>query len=421
MVTHLVSLDWKCTITLFDLSTEEDDYGIDLNIFRKEQNEMPTVGAGDVVIASMVKFQTYGGGPNLLTSYRTEIHVYEAQRLHSCRSSGTARAALREPPRKPSREPDAKENEYVLWLWGKIDKSAVPDQEKFAVRTEQSLNVKNKFSLLQDVKERKFADLVVQVVREPYDLGDKICLWVSDYSAEHAAFFNRTEDGAHLADGMLHRDGDPYGYTDRFRRKSAQPAQADGAWQGPYGKRSIQLTCWEPHANFIRENVHVNDWVNLRNVQISYGHNSLNLEGFVREDRDFPSRVCVDVLDTGVDREIADPRLHDALRRKRDYEKKEKDVQKRGKKRKADNPPKQDNAKGKRAKQREAQRKAQEEQEAKQEAALNINDLSTYNAVLFSQRATANRPTNSQMREPGQGARALPQCHPGCPLAEHHQ
>lgn len=357
---------------------------------------MPTVGAGDVIIASQVKYQTWGGGPNLITNVRTEIHVYEAQRLPSCRTAGSAWAALRKPPRKPSREPDAKENEYVLWLWGKIDKSAVPDQEKFAARTEQSLNVKNKFTLLQDVKDKKFADLVVQIVREPYDLGDKICLWVSDYT-ENVAFFNRTEDGAQLADGMPYRDGDPYGYTDKFSRKSAQRTQADGAWLGPYGKRSIQLTCWEPHANFIRENVHANDWVRLRNVQIGYGHNSFNIEGFVREDRDFPSRVCVDVLDALADHETVDPRLRDALRRKRDYEKKEKGMQKKGEKRKAGKLPKEGNKKRRRIKMLEAQRKAEEEQNAKHEAALNLNDLSTYNAVLVFQRAIANQHINSQM------------------------
>lgn len=371
---------------MFDLSTEEDNYDIDLNVFRPQQNEMPTAGAGDIIIAFQVKYQIWSGCPNLITNHRTQIHVYEAQRLPSCRTSGSAWAALRKPPRKPSREPDDKENEYVLWLWGKIDKSAVPDQEEFAARTEQSLNVKNKFTLLQDVKEKKFADLVVQVVKEPYDLGDKICLWASDYT-ENATFFNRTADGAQLADGMPYRDGDPYGYTDKFSRKSAQRTQADGAWLGPYGKRSIQLTCWEPHANFIRENVHANDWVRLRNVQIGYGHNSRNIEGFVRGDRDFPTRVCVDVLDTLADRETADPRLRDALRRKREYEKKEKGVQKKGEKRKAERLPKEDNSKSKRTKKREAQRKAQEEQKAKQEAALNVNDLSTNNAVLVFQKS----------------------------------
>lgn len=382
LITDLISADYKCTLTLCDISTEVENDGIDFNIFLKEA-EMPRVEAGDVVIASMVKYQIYGGTPSLLSQFRTDIHVYEAQRLPSCRPSGSAWGALKKASRKSNREPDTKENEYVLWLFDRIDKSIIPDQQEFSVRAEQSVNIREKFSLLADVKDHKFADLIVQVVREPFDLGDKICVWVSDYT-EHASFFNRTRDGAVWTDDSPYRDGDPYGYTSKFSKQPALSAEdASSPWIGPYGKKSIQLTCWEPHADFIRQNVRAGDWVRVRNVQVGYGRNSVNIEGFLREDRAFPNRLCVDLLDTHADREAIDPRLLDALRRKRDYERDEKHSQKTGQKRKAEEPVKKENGKSRRQKKREGKLKAAEEQKAKQEATLNLNDLSMHTVAPY--------------------------------------
>lgn len=340
---------------------------------------MPRVEAGDIVIVSMAKFWVFNGTPSLLSHSRTDIHVYEAQRLPSCRPSRSAGGALKKPSRKVSRNPDTKENEYVLWLFDRIDKSFIPDQEQFSARAEQSLNIKEKFSLLENVKDHKFADLIVQVVKEPFDLGDKISLWVSDYT-ENPSFFNKIQDSADWTDGWPSRDGDPYGYTNRFSKTSAPLAEEEhGRWIGPYGKKSIQITCWEPHANFTRENIRAGDWVRLRNVQVGYGHNSINIEGFLRQDRSFPNRVCVEVLNPQADRETVDPRLIDAIRRKRNHEKDEKHHRKTGEKRKVEEPPKKENTKNKRQKQRERKKRQYEELKAEQEAALGLNHLSMYN------------------------------------------
>lgn len=380
---------------------------------------MPAVQAGDIVIGFMVKVQTFGGTPSLLSSARTDIHVFEAQRMPSCRASRSAWGALRQPTKKVSREPDAKENEYVLWLFDNIDKTFLPDHQEFSARAERSANIKDKFTLLQHVREHRFADLVIQVVREPFDMGDKMCLWVSDYT-EHDSFFNRTRDGADSMDGVPFQDGDPYGYTNKFRRKS-DPAvdEVNSKWVGPYGKKSIQMTCWEPHANFIRDHVRVGDWIRLRNVQIGYGRNSVNIEGFLRGDREYPNRVCVDVLDPHADRETINPHLVEALRRKRDHEREEKQYRKTGEKRKAEDPPKKENTKTRRKRQRENNRKAIEEQEANQEAALDLNDLSMFITFPTPLSWSLMPHEFSQMRKPRQGPR-VPLHHSGTSFLPDH-
>lgn len=336
---------------------------------------MPQVEAGDIVIVSAAKFQIYNGTASLLTSYNTDIFVYEAQRLLNCKRSGTARGAMKPPTRKPKREPDATENEYVLWLFGRIDQSIIPDQHDFSARARQSLNVKDKFSLLQDVKDGKFADLIAQVVKEPFDLGDKMTVWVSDYT-ENNNFFLQTRDNVEWADGVPARDGDVYGYTHN-RKKPIAPLLDDDSskWSGPVGKRSMQLTCWEPHATFIRQNIQKGDWVRLRNVQIRYGHNSVNIEGCLREDRDHPNRVCVETLEAAGDRENLDQRLIEAILRKRSYEKAQKKALENGEKRKAAEDPNRENAKSKRQKKRENKHKAIQEEAAQKQAALGFNEL----------------------------------------------
>lgn len=337
---------------------------------------MPQVEAGDIVIVSKAKFQIYKSTASLLTSYNTDVFVYEAQRLPQCKRSGTARAALKPPTRKPKREPDATEHEYVLWLFGRIDQSSIPDQHDFSARAKQSLNVKDKFSLLQDVKEGKFADLIVQVVKEPFDMGDKMTVWVSDYT-ENNSFFLQTRDNlVGWTDGVPARDGDVYGYTNN-RKKPIAPLldEESSKWSGPIGKRSMQLTCWEPHATFIRQDIHKGDWVRLRNVQIRSGHNLVNIEGCLREDREHRDRVYVEILEAAGDRENLDERLVEAIVRKRSYEKAQKKALKNGEKRKAEEDPNRETSKTKRQKQRESKRKAIEEEVAQKQAALGFNEL----------------------------------------------
>lgn len=212
------------------------------------------------------------------------------------------------------KEPTETENKYVSYFYHEIDKQDVPDEEAFQVRVTQSLNVKEKFSLLEDVAESRFCDLIVQVCRDPYDLGDKMTLYVSDYTANDA-FFNYTREGVEDLDSG---NGDIYGYTSRNK-----DSDTTNKWVGPYGKRAMQVTCWDPHATVIREEVHAGDWISLRNVQPKFGHDSAILEGALREDRNLPggnSKVRVAVLDTS-DKDYIDPRLKEAIRRCRDYTK----------------------------------------------------------------------------------------------------
>ncbi|KAK3328001.1 hypothetical protein B0T19DRAFT_180019 [Cercophora scortea] len=300
--------DFKSTLTLFDVSTQEDA-GIVFNVFRPEA-DMPQVGARDVVVIISAKVQRYRANPlSLISNRSTAIYVYQASAIpRPPRSAGVALMPLNANQKKAAI--DKEHHDYVSHFYHEIDKDMAPDDAEFQEKAKMSLNIKDKFSLLKDVRDGRFYDLIAQVARDPFDVLDKVTLYVSDYT-ENEAFFHYTYDGCK----DMTAGGDPYGYT------SSSMGQTKKEWVGPYGKKAIQLTCYEPHASFIRSEVVAGDWVSLRNVQIKYGHDGNNLEGFMREERNSAAdKVNVDTLEIR-DRETMDPRLKEGIRRWRDYDK----------------------------------------------------------------------------------------------------
>ncbi|KAK2008667.1 telomere-binding alpha subunit central domain-containing protein [Colletotrichum eremochloae] len=321
---------------------------------------MPNVGAGDIVV--VYKAKLYRSNQfSLITNYGTAIHVYPAAKIPPSPAQ-PASCPLKFSQLDSKHSPAPKAEQYVSWLFHHVNKDYIPDVEQFEIQAVQSLNVKDKFCELKDAKDGTFHDIIAQVVQDYHDYGDKIRLYVSDYT-ENSGFFNHMRTGQ---TGGSSRDGDPFGYTTVKNSKSS-------IWNGPFGKRSLQVTCWEPHATVIRNRVKNGSWVYLFNVQFKFGSNGMNLEGYLREDLNaFRNKISVDVLDLSEDPENIPSSLKNAIRRKRDYEKEEKALRKdqsaqtKSKKRPA---PGQPEDKPLNAKQRRAAQRAQVEGKAKQDAA----------------------------------------------------
>ncbi|KAK4220819.1 hypothetical protein QBC38DRAFT_493347 [Podospora fimiseda] len=296
--------DFKSCWTLKDLSIEDEPYGIALNIFRPEK-AMPKVSAADVAVLLKVKVQRYQNNISLITNHGTTIRVYKSPRIP--RPPNSAKVALTPPscPGDSRPEPTDQINRYVSVFYQKLDKYSIPDDSEFKERLEVSMHVKDKFSLLKDVQEGSFHDLIVCVVRAPYyDHDGKATLYVSDYT-ENPKFHLQTWEG------LIETGGDPWGYT------SAGVATPKRDWQGPDGKKSMQVTIYPPHANvLVEDEVTIGKWLYLRNVQIKYGRDGNNLEGFLREDQKYPTKINLSVFDleSGT-RDSIDPRLRSAYQR----------------------------------------------------------------------------------------------------------
>ncbi|KAK3403231.1 hypothetical protein B0T20DRAFT_400389 [Sordaria brevicollis] len=387
--------DWKCTLTLSDLSIEDEPAGVELVIFRPEAR-MPEVGAGDVIVVLSAKVQRFKSNPkSLITSKGTTICVYKAAKIPLYPAS--AQAALL-PPKQGESHKQLKEeiHQYVSYCYHVIDKYDIPDEAEYQQRVTVSLNVKDKFSLLKDVTDGKFYDLIGQVAKDPYtDETGRVTLYLSDYT-ENDLFFHYTWEG--VRDLASAKPTDAYPENDSYNSGS----QNHHPWVGPYGKRTIQISCYDAHADFIREaGVGAGTWLSLRNVQIKFGRNGAHLEGFLREERNASARkVNVEILDIvaphpSISNERVDPRLKEAVRRWRDYSQEKKTqikavkaAQEAGAKRKAsiasddvleNQPPSKKLTAKERRKLRRAglEKKAAEEQE---KAALGLNELVTCEA-----------------------------------------
>ncbi|KAL9471524.1 hypothetical protein ACSS6W_009465 [Trichoderma asperelloides] len=302
--------DWKCEISLYDRYTEDGSLdSLTLNVFRPA-NEMPNPGLGDVIVLFQAKLQSHSDTLSLMTHWTTDIYLYSSSQIP--RPPEGALKALRPQPRKTTHNPGQPIHEYVSVLYHSIDKSCLPSEAEFQDIKAKSITVNEKFKELKDIRVDTFVDVIVQLVRQPYDTGDRITLWISDFT-ENDSFFHFAWKGPVLAD----KPADPYGH------ESVMPygAGSGGEWKGPFGKRSMQVTCFDPHTAFIREQgLSFGSWVMLRNLQIKYGRNGANLEGFLREDRGSSGlKINITQMDT-TDTESPDPRLKEAVRRKRDYQ-----------------------------------------------------------------------------------------------------
>ncbi|KAF9869477.1 telomere-binding alpha subunit central domain-containing protein [Colletotrichum karsti] len=351
--------DWKCGFRLFDLSMQSEvNWDVELSSFRPEKDmiKMPDCHAGDIIA------QTHRNGPlSLLTNYETAIHIYPATKIP--KPPQPASCSFKPTEKDKARTPKPQVEQYVSWLYENIDKDRIPEDEVFEVRSKHSTNVKGKLCELKAVQHGAFHDLIVHVVKDSFDHGDKVTLYVSDYT-ENPGFYNYSYHDGSQAGG---RDGDPYGYTSGKTGKARDAAE----WGGPYGKRTMQITCYEPHATFIKSKVTCGTWVQLFNVQIKWGANGANLEGYLREDRNgYGHKLAISILDPQEDPENIHPYLKNALRRKRDNEKEIKaltkqlrsDMERKGKKRPAADQPEKPLS----SKQRRALRRAQAEQDVKQ-------------------------------------------------------
>jgi protection-of-telomeres protein 1 len=175
--------------------------------------------------------------------------------------------------------------------------SSVQVVQAIPKRIRQQANVK-------DVVVDGFYNLIVQVIKM-YSLDGRMTLHVSDYT-EHINNYNYHRDLNDLAAEAVARDGDEFGYSGRSRSKT------DKSWSGPWGKLTLQLTLFSPHAGYAQDNVREGDWVHVENARIKI--NSLgNIEAVVHTDQRYLDKITVSVLDE------KDDRTKDARRRKREY------------------------------------------------------------------------------------------------------
>lgn len=172
------------------------------------------------------------------------------------------------------------------------------------------------YILIQAVKPRMLCQLIGQIVKiNTYD-SEKTILYMTDYT-ENDELTNYTKPGEEDDESGL--EGDRFGFVSKKK----------GDWPGPWGKLAMQVTLWEPHATYARENLKEGDITLLTYARIKEGR---SLEAAVHEDRRYPEKIHVRVLPG-----VHDERVQALMDRRAEYWKihgESKADNKKGKKRK---------------------------------------------------------------------------------------
>jgi protection-of-telomeres protein 1 len=245
------------------------------------------------------------GSISLLSNRYSELYILAAAKVPKSPSGESNARWLSYPPGR-RRFPTAAEMNYVIWANSSAKDMELPSDHEFQERKAQSVNIRDKFTLLKDANAGNFYNLIGEV-RKVYDSSGSLTVYLSDYTA-NSSFYNYPWGGTVDDEG---RDGDEYGYI-----KSKKTAKD---WPGPYGKLTIQLTLYDEHAEFVREYIKVEEWILLKNVQIKYGKIGGVLEGFLRGDQ---GKVGVEIMKQATEPEANDVRWVEAVKRKREYQKK---------------------------------------------------------------------------------------------------
>jgi len=167
----------------------------------------------------------------------------------------------------------------------------------FAARAPPVQATRDKSSLLKDVADRSYYDIVGEVRKIWGDnSGSGADLYLTDYTS-NSLFFDYSKNPDHEMGGQ---DGDEHGYiTNRPKR----------IWPGPSGKMTVQIRLWPPHHSCV---LNEGDFVYLRNVHIKYKKANC-LEGTLYEDKKHPEQIDIRPASS------SDPRVVALKKRREEY------------------------------------------------------------------------------------------------------
>ena len=384
--------DWTCTFSVADHTHGRlghlGEEGLKVRFFASPSDLPPIHGTGDVVVLRSVKISAWQGVVGAISSRASSWTVIHAP---SIPEKAPVSRGLQLPHIKDSRAPvlSVPEMFYAIELCNQHDRnlftsSAVVPSSSAISPSNNPMQVttaaKDKFSLLKDLEVSTYRNLVAQIVKT-YPHSDREEIYVTDYTT-NKLLWNYNPEHEDLG-----REGDEFGYVPR--------SLGSNKWPGPWGKQTLTVALWSPHAQWARSNVKVGDFVRLQNVHIKWSRDS-KLEGILHNDQRYPEKILVSLIK---DHE-GDDRVKDVLRRKRDYWKKykqqnaEADDGERGKKRKNDDKEKPSNRKQARKK----RKKDREETEVKAKTARSITNQTANTPNGATPTTTSNKDFNPNIR-----------------------
>ena len=151
---------------------------------------------------------------------------------------------------------------------------------------------------IQFAKDRQLCQLLGQVVDlNTYD-SERCVLYLTDFT-ENEQLVDYKKPGEDDDSGP---EGDRFNYIHKTKN-----------WPGPWGKLTIQVTLWEPHATYARAHLKPGDITLITYARIK-GAQRGGLEAAVHEDRRYPEKIHVRKVDGG-----DDERVRELMNRRTEY------------------------------------------------------------------------------------------------------
>ncbi|RAL04760.1 telomere-binding alpha subunit central domain protein [Aspergillus ibericus CBS 121593] len=263
--------------------------GLKIKYFKDNESHLPPVQVRDVILLRDLTIKPFKGDPLGVAAQDQEV-PWAIFRLDPDPTSSPA------PLCGPTHfEPSTSEKIHALNLLNSVAvvngfrkapahdfprgphvvQAATPNQKPYAHR---------KLSLIKDIEERTFVDLVGEIVKIYTNDSEKVLLYLTDYTTNEYLQDHQLDDGS---DNGYNHAGDIYGYQNRPKKK----------WTGPAGRMSLPITLWEPHASYARQHLKRNDLIQLINVHVKRSRINGILEASVHTNRTNPSSVNVRTVD----------------------------------------------------------------------------------------------------------------------------
>jgi hypothetical protein len=318
---ELINTDYNCSMFLQDsslLGSHHNQTGVRVRLFQPPQHMPERVDLGDIILIRGIRWKDIAGNKCLVDSWKRAEYLFFPSTSIPDTAFRDAHVAEdyrsiehKTLPGKVVRAPNAEEQDYIIKLreWAKKHEGWLPQPHQYSVPQQQPPQsrppegpgamirpqpptgpalsraapmglpgMSHKFVFVKDIEIGRFHDLAGEVIKI-YDAGHVVDLYISDYTFNPLLFDYKDNN-----DTGAGRDGDPYAYTDTLKQKRK--------WQGPWGRHTICIALFEPHASYCRREIKEGDFARIRNARC-FMKDGTPLQARLHEDKRHPDQVDI--------------------------------------------------------------------------------------------------------------------------------
>ncbi|OQE15215.1 hypothetical protein PENFLA_c033G07283 [Penicillium flavigenum] len=266
--------------------------GLKIKYFNDDESYLPNIELNDVVLLRNVRVTIYQNRPTAVVSQYSNVPWAIFRPEPSLSSSPFITSG------PIPFEPSLKEKDQAQSLLDRVSAERCPVQQpmpRSVTAFQQPSHVQASVPSpksgglpcipIQFAKDRLLCQLLGQVVDlNTYD-SEKCVLYLTDFT-ENEQLTDYKKPGEDDDSGP---EGDRFNYIHKTKN-----------WPGPWGKLTIQVTLWEPHATYARAHLKPGDITLITYARIKEARRG-GLEAAVHEDRRYPEKIHVKKVEGGND------------------------------------------------------------------------------------------------------------------------